>query len=214
MKNIVVLTTTGPGNLLTVIEFVQKYSDFVRLIHIFSDLPQSPSFITAQYYNIPYSHIHIGGDLSNIESKNVRQKDCDVLLLQLKSLEQRYGKIDCIVSAFRKILVGDIIHEYAGRLINVHPADLTVYDIHTRKRRYTGIEGLHRAICDDNNPHSRTTVHYIDSGIDTGEIIAMGDDVIRLPEESLDDFEQRQKKYSDKTALTRALEKIMIMEEI
>lgn len=214
MKNIVALSTRGPNNLLTIIEFVKQHQDKVRLLHVYSDLKDSPSFSLAREHFIEHSHIPMRGGLSSHLAQKMRQDDCNILLSKLKKLEEEYGKISLIISAFRKILVGRIIDEYGGRLINVHPADLTVHDIKTKKRRYVGILGLERAILQDKNQESRTTIHYIDKGIDTGRIICTGPFVRLNKEETVEEFEKKQKIFSDKIALTNALHKVILDNEI
>jgi len=76
-------------------------------------------------------------------------------------------KADLLVLAgFLSILSGDIINEYAGRIINLHPALLPKF----------GGEGMygervHRAVLETGEKESGCTVHLVDAGTDTGAII-------------------------------------------
>ena len=79
----------------------------------------------------------------------------------------REKKIDIIVNAgFLSILTGDILEEYADRIINLHPALLPKFG-------GQGMYGMnvHRAVLAAGESESGCTVHLVDSGIDTGEII-------------------------------------------
>ena len=75
--------------------------------------------------------------------------------------------IDLIVHAgFLSILSGDIIEEYSGKMINLHPALLP---------RFGGQgmygEHVHRAVLAAGDTESGCTVHFVDSGVDTGRIL-------------------------------------------
>ncbi|MCL2382444.1 MAG: phosphoribosylglycinamide formyltransferase [Treponema sp.] len=69
-------------------------------------------------------------------------------------------------AGFLSILAGDIIEEYAGRMINLHPALLPKF----------GGEGMygehvHRAVLAAGETESGCTVHLVDAGTDTGPIL-------------------------------------------
>ncbi|OHE63273.1 MAG: phosphoribosylglycinamide formyltransferase [Treponema sp. GWB1_62_6] len=71
-----------------------------------------------------------------------------------------------VLAGFLSILEGPIIDEYSGRMINLHPALLPKY----------GGEGMygervHRAVLEAGETESGCTVHLVDSGTDTGEIL-------------------------------------------
>jgi phosphoribosylglycinamide formyltransferase-1 len=76
-------------------------------------------------------------------------------------------QIDLIVYAgFLSILAGDIIKEYSGRMINLHPALLPKF----------GGEGMygehvHQAVLTAGETESGCTVHFVDAGTDTGPIL-------------------------------------------
>ena len=68
-----------------------------------------------------------------------------------------------VLAGFLSILSGDIVTEYAGRIINLHPALLPEF----------GGEGMwghhvHQAVIDAGKTHSGCTVHYVDSSVDGG----------------------------------------------
>ena len=79
----------------------------------------------------------------------------------------RQHQIEAIVLAgFLTVLGGDIIQEYKGRIINLHPALLPKF----------GGEGMwghhvHEAVLAAGETESGCTIHLVDSGCDTGEIL-------------------------------------------
>ena len=79
----------------------------------------------------------------------------------------REYSIDLIINAgFLSVLSGDIIDEYKGRIINIHPALLPKYG---GQGMYG--EHVHKAVLEAGERESGCTVHYVDAGIDSGSII-------------------------------------------
>ena len=71
-----------------------------------------------------------------------------------------------VYAGFLSILSGDIIQEYAGKMINIHPALLPKFGGH-------GMYGIHvhKAVLAANESESGCTVHLVDAGTDTGKIL-------------------------------------------
>ncbi|MDR2553162.1 MAG: phosphoribosylglycinamide formyltransferase [Treponema sp.] len=79
----------------------------------------------------------------------------------------REWKADLIILAgFLSILRGEIIREYEGRIINIHPSLLPKYG-------GPGMYGdrVHRAVLAAGEKESGCTVHLVDEGTDTGSIL-------------------------------------------
>lgn len=82
----------------------------------------------------------------------------------LKILE---GKVDLIVLAgFLSILKGDILEIFKNRIINIHPSLLPLF---CGSHMY-GIK-VHEKVIESGVKVSGCTVHYVEAGIDTGNII-------------------------------------------
>ena len=102
-----------------------------------------PTIDVAKKRSIPYVNFY--------KSKNIS----DELLNVLKEYE-----IDYAMLTFKTILRGQILKDYDKKLINYHPAPLP---------EYKGLGAIKRAF--ENGTYG-FTFHFVDSGIDTGDIIA------------------------------------------
>ena len=99
----------------------------------------------------------------HIPSKVIKDtKDAAEILDILKEAET-----DMVVLAgYLKILDPEIIKAYKKRIINIHPALLPKFGGHDMY----GLN-VHRAVINAGEKESGATVHYVDEGVDTGEII-------------------------------------------
>ncbi|MDO4859631.1 MAG: phosphoribosylglycinamide formyltransferase [Bacillota bacterium] len=83
----------------------------------------------------------------------------------LKALAE--AETDLIVLAgYMSILDPRVIQEYSGRIINIHPS---LIPKHCGKGMY-GLK-VHEAVLAAGDTETGATVHYVDEGVDTGEII-------------------------------------------
>ncbi|MCK4021797.1 phosphoribosylglycinamide formyltransferase [Streptococcus suis] len=90
-------------------------------------------------------------------------------------------QIDLVVLAgYMKIVGPTLLAQYEGRIINIHPAYLP---------EFPGAHGIEDA-WNTGVAESGVTVHWVDSGIDTGQIIKQVR-VPRLVDDTLETFEGR-----------------------
>ncbi|MDL2228810.1 phosphoribosylglycinamide formyltransferase [Treponema sp. OttesenSCG-928-L16] len=94
--------------------------------------------------------------------------------------------IDLIILAgFLSILEGNIIKQYAGRIINIHPSLLP---------KYGGMgmygERVHRAVLEAGETESGCSVHLVDAGTDTGPVLLQRK-VPVLPDDTADGLAER-----------------------
>lgn len=90
-------------------------------------------------------------------------------------------RIDLVVLAgYMKIVGQTLLASYEGKIINIHPAYLP---------EFPGAHGIEDAFCAGVS-ESGVTIHWVDSGVDTGEVIRQVR-VPRFPDDSLDQFAER-----------------------
>ena len=97
-----------------------------------------------------------------------------------------YKKVDLIVLAgFLSILDSDFVNKWKNRIINIHPSLLPK---HGGKGLY-GIK-VHESVIRSGDKESGCTVHYVDTGIDSGDIIIQAK-VPVLPDDTPDALQKR-----------------------
>ena len=99
---------------------------------------------------------------------------------QVLKLLQKY-QIDIIILAgYLRVVGPTILDHYDHRIVNLHPAWLP---------EYPGLHSIERAF-NDHKKQTGVTVHYIDSGLDSGPIIAQRHVPI-LADDTVDTLEAR-----------------------
>ena len=71
-----------------------------------------------------------------------------------------------VLAGYMKVLSEEIIKEYRNKIINIHPSLIPKYC----GKGFYGIR-VHNAVIAGGETESGATVHYVDEGVDTGEII-------------------------------------------
>jgi len=148
-----------------------------------------------------------------------RSDDFNSLILdRLSEFERKSGKnIDLIVlGGYMRFMKDPLLEAYKDRIINVHPADLSLLE--NGKRAYVGANAVYDAI-NEGEASTKSSVIMVDNLEDHGEILVQGLDVdvwnesILLSKGEMFDryaslHQEVQKKISDWPALTTALKLI------
>jgi phosphoribosylglycinamide formyltransferase-1 len=129
---------------------------------VISDRPGVYALERARAAGIP-ALVEAGCASSASMPKAERRRELSERLLRT-ARERGAGLI--ILAGFLSILEGNIVEEYAGRIINLHPALLPEYG-------GAGMYGerVHRAVLAAGETESGCTVHLVDAGTDTGPIL-------------------------------------------
>ncbi|MGX4592994.1 phosphoribosylglycinamide formyltransferase [Leuconostoc sp. JNUCC 76] len=123
-------------------------AEIVRLI---VDKSTAGALNLAKLFGIPATAIKY----SNYETKSEAEQ---VIINQLKT-----DQVDGILLAgYMRILTSKLISAYSGKIINLHPAMLPNFP-----GRHSILDAFEAGVSE-----TGVTVHFVDNGIDTGEIIA------------------------------------------
>ena len=151
MFKIAVLISGGGSNLQSVINAIEEGRLPAEINMVISDRPAF-GLKRAEEHNIPAELI------DRKEHKN------DLSSLILSRIPEDTDLI--VLAGYLSILSTEFIEKWRGKIINIHPALLPDFG-------GKGMYGMrvHEAVIEAGRTISGCTVHYVDNGIDTGEII-------------------------------------------
>jgi phosphoribosylglycinamide formyltransferase-1 len=119
---------------------------------VLSDVVDAGILEHARARNLPYQHIPPGKFRTKLDEESER---AFVAALQ-------EAKVDLVVLAgFMRVLKGDFLRAFEGRVVNIHPSLLP---------SFPGLEAWKQAF-DHGVQVTGCTVHFVDSGVDSGAII-------------------------------------------
>ena len=134
------------------------------------------------------------------------------ILQNLRQYEAQHGSLDLIVlGGYMRMVTEPLLSAYKDKIINVHPADLSVLTLEKR-RKYVGAHAVRDALA-AGEPSTKSSVILVDGKMDHGEILTQGPEVAIDTSQfsassSFEDYvrkhQQRQKEQSDWPALVTA----------
>ena len=168
MLKISVMVSGGGTNFQAVIDAVEdgRIPD-AKIVQVISSSEKAYALERAKNHGIP------GYVLSH--------KEPETIVSQL----QKEGTDLIVLAGYMKVLDPSIVKAYSGRIINIHPSLIPKFC----GKGFYGIK-VHEAVIAAGEKESGATVHYVDEGIDTGEIIFQ-EKVSVLPEDTPEDLAAR-----------------------
>lgn len=206
----------GPGNIQQAFDTQLLYPSLFHIGLVITDRPDIPAIEVAKKYNTPcyiYPFDEICGkvhETSPLRYSERREKLHNRILEDIQKYENDTGwPFDLAILAYRRMITGSLLTYFQDRMINQHPADLTILEKNPPfKRMYIGIQGLNDAIR-KKETQTRTSTILVKEGMDNGEILCQGPWVKfegdPLCPKDLIAHENKQKKESDWPCLSFAL---------
>ncbi len=199
------------GNSASSIRFLSEHDDnFGKKYEVVGALTDCPSAQATKFF----------ADLSGLcEIFPIRKfhERMDVSINDVLARRLYYEKMRRIIEGYSPDLIicsgwmwiiGDpLLSAYKERMINVHPADLSIImDDGTPK--YRGVDAVKKAIFAGEGK-LRSTIHYVSADIDCGEIICVSPHELHVVRELAPSWHQEQMKLlCDGPAMRLALEKL------
>lgn len=153
-----ILISGRGSNMMALIE-AAKADDYPADIKlVISNRPDAAGLIAAKALGIEALAL----DHKLFKSRSAFEKDLHKLL-------EKYDIEFVVCAGFMRILGEDIVHNWEGRMINIHPSLLP---------KYKGLNTHQRALDAGDAKHG-CTVHWVSKGVDDGEIIAQAELDIR-----------------------------------
>lgn len=156
MKNLAVFVSGSGSDLQSIIDAINCGSLEAKIKVVIAGKPAIYALERAKTAGID----GVVFDKRNYTDISIMYED---IIKLLKSLEIDY----IVLAGYLNILSKNIIDAYRGQIINIHPSLIPKYS----GMGYYGMK-VHRAVIENKEKVSGATVHYVDEGADTGEIIA------------------------------------------
>lgn len=156
MQKITVLVSGGGTNLQAIIDGIETGDiENAKIVKVISSNGGAFSLTRARKHGI----------LTKVIGKETYPKMSErneALLVALKETQT-----DLVVLAgYMSVLDAKIIQAYEGKIINIHPSLIPKFC----GKGFYGTR-VHQAVLDADEKETGATVHYVDEGVDTGEII-------------------------------------------
>ncbi len=152
--NIAVLASTNGTDLQAIIDEMEAGKMPGINLKLVASNKECPALERAKKHKIPTLYI---------DPENKSREEFDQLLIHALQAE----KIDLIVLVgYMRILTPEFIKTFPKRIINVHPSLIPKYS----GRDFYG-KSVHEAVLANHETETGMTIHYVDEGVDTGEII-------------------------------------------
>ena len=146
IKTAVFISGTG-SNLKSLIKFSKLKKSPISIDIIISNNAKSKGLVLGNVYKIKRKVF---------EFRNHKLAEKKILI------ELKKKKINLIcLAGFMKVLSGDFINNFNGKILNIHPSLLP---------KYKGLN-THERVISNNEKYSGCTVHYVNSKLDSGKII-------------------------------------------
>lgn len=182
-----VLVSGGGTNLQSVIDAVEVGTLKSQVVCVISNKKAAYGLERARKHQIPAYFI------------NPKEEGYDEKLLTLLKDKQ----VDLVVLAgYLRILNKELIETYKGRIINIHPSLLPKFG----GKGFYGLH-VHEAVIAAGEKESGATVHYVDTGIDTGKIILQRKLEV-MPEDSPESLQKRILSQIEHKILVEAIQSI------
>lgn len=156
MKRIAVFVSGGGTDMQSIINAVKRNRIKGEIVAVIASKPGIYALKRAKKHKIP-SYVFERKNYVSPEkmyeeiSRVLEEKNTDLIVL----------------AGYLGILTENIVDKYRGKIINVHPSLIPKYC----GKGYYGLN-VHRAVLSAGEKVTGVTVHYVDEGTDTGEIIS------------------------------------------
>ena len=167
-KNIVVLVSGGGTNFQALIDYEKENPDCpYHISAVISDhkdayaLERAANAGIKSYIASPYAVM--GKEAAQAASRDEKRTAVSNRVLEICKAEGAYAIIQ---AGWLTVLAGDIVKEYEGKILNLHPALLPKFG-------GVGMWGhhVHEAVLAAGEKESGCTIHLVDSGCDSGKIL-------------------------------------------
>jgi phosphoribosylglycinamide formyltransferase-1 len=151
-QRLAVLLSGRGSNMVALVNAVQGgvLRDLAEVAVVFSNKPDAPGLETAAVLGCP---------TASLSSQGRKRAEFDAEVVDVLN---QYQPDYVVLAGYMRILSPTFIRAFAGRIVNIHPADT---------HQHQGLHAYEWAF-ENQLPETKITVHVVDEGLDTGPILA------------------------------------------
>lgn len=156
MKNIAVFVSGSGSDLQSIIDAIESgFIPNVKIATVIASKDGIYAIERCKKHNLDYKVFNKADYLSNKEKdKSIRK------YLEMKKVEF------IVLAGYLSILTDELVNYYEKKIINIHPS---LIPLHCGPKMY-GLK-VHESVLESGDKITGATIHYVDLGTDTGEII-------------------------------------------
>ena len=167
-KRKIIIFSSGRGsNALNIVNYVNQFCHNLEVVCLMCNVEDAPVIQLMNTKNIPVEVVSSLGLKRDIHEKKV-----------IETLS-KYDVDWIVLAGYMRVLGEDLLNAYSN-IINIHPSVLPLYP---------GLNS-YKTSFENKDEYSGATIHFVDSGVDTGPII-MQKKFPRLKSDSFDQFRRR-----------------------
>jgi phosphoribosylglycinamide formyltransferase 1 len=152
VKRLVVFASGSGSNFQAIIDAAEKKDIHAAIAGLIADRDGIGAIDRAKKHQIPV--------------KIIPTPDTGIFAEKLKTQLALWSPDLIVLAGFLKKIPDDIVKEYAGKIINIHPALLPEFG----GKGFYGLH-VHQAVLEAGKTKSGCTVHYVNEEYDRGDII-------------------------------------------
>ncbi|WP_231403063.1 phosphoribosylglycinamide formyltransferase [Hymenobacter guriensis] len=147
-----ILLSGRGSNMVALVQAVQHgvLQNLAEVAVVFSNKPEAPGLKTAAALGCP---------TASLGSQDRKRAEFDA---EVVDVLRQYQPDYVVLAGYMRILSPTFIRAFAGRILNIHPADT---------HQHQGLHAYEWAF-ENQLPETKITVHLVDEGLDTGPILA------------------------------------------
>ena len=147
-----ILLSGRGSNMVALVKAVQSgvLQELAEVAVVFSNKPDAPGLETAAAMGCP---------TASLSSQGRKRVEFDAEVVEVL---HQYQPDYVVLAGYMRILSPTFIRAFAGRILNIHPADT---------HQHQGLHAYEWAF-ENQLPETKITVHLVDEGLDTGPILA------------------------------------------
>lgn len=206
LMRVVVLFSGGASALKFLLEHDANLGRKYAFVGAFTDRRDAPGIETACRAGIPVEVLDyrefIRAHRATYSDPKARRAYFETVA---RRLDRRQPDV-LMLAGFMLIVTDPLLSTYTDRILNVHPADLTVVD-DRGARKYTGMDAVAQAI-EAGETQTRSTVHLVTRDVDAGPIVALSEPLAVEQGITPERHQEKMKWACDGPAYLKALSRI------